>query len=143
MMKDFERFIEEETVQERTPNPSQGKSLKNKSRKRLDYVKYREVSKENADLILEDAYESIREIINAFLISEGYKSYNHEASIVYAFEELDISYEKVNKLNKFRELRNDSKYRGEDITKKEAQDTLELAEDLVPRLSNKFKGKHQ
>ena len=41
-------------------------------------------------------------------------------------------------LNKFRQLRNDSKYRGEDIIAKEAKDVLEMAEKIIPELKNKF-----
>lgn len=138
-MKSFDSFIEEGEVKEKTENPEQAKSLIKKAEKRLKYVGDREITDENADLILEDSYEAIREAIDSFLILHGFKSYSHEASIVYAFENLEIDYESANKLNKFRKLRNNSKYRGEDITKKEAKDTRKKAKKLVPKLKKKFR----
>ena len=137
-MKSFEKFIEDGEVKERTPNPEQAKSLMKKSEKRLSYALNREISDGNADLILEDCYEAVRETLDAFIIKEGYKSYSHEASIVYAFEELNITYNKANKLNKFRKLRNDSKYRGEDIKIKEAEDIRKIAKTTIPKLNSKF-----
>ena len=142
-MKSFDSFKEEGKVKEKTPNPEQAKSLIEKAEKRLNYVKDREITEENADLILEDSYEAIREAIDAFLTLDGYKSYNHEASIVYAYENLEIDYNTANKLNKYRKLRNDSKYRGEDITKKEATDTRNKSEELIPKLKKEFQQRNQ
>lgn len=138
-MKEFERFVEEGEVKKRTPNPSQAENLIQKSRKRLNYAGERPIESENSDLILEDSYEAIREALDAFLVLNGFKSYSHEASIVYGFEELGLSYDKVNRLNKFRKLRNDSKYRGEEVTVKEAEDCLKMAQELLPYLNEKFK----
>lgn len=138
-MKEFEKFIEEGKVRETNPNPSQARSLIQKAGKRLNYVEERETTEENADLILEDSYEAVREALDAFLILDGYKSHSHEASIIYGFENLEIPYSTTNKLNKFRKLRNDSKYRGEDIKKKEAENTLTTAKELIPLLKDKFK----
>lgn len=142
-MKEFKRFLEEEKVQQRTPRPDQAQSLIQKSQKRLKYVEERTIRDDNADLVLEDAYDSIREALDAFLIKNGYKSYSHEATIVYAFEELELSYETVNKLNKFRKLRNDSKYRGEDITTNEAKEVLRTAKNLIPELKDRFQNDSQ
>lgn len=137
-MKEFEKFIEEGKVQEVNQNPAQARSLIQKAEKRLRYVEDRKVTEENADLILEDSYEAVREALDAFLVLDGYKSHSHEASIIYGFENLEIPYGTTNKLNKFRKLRNDSKYRGEDIEKREAEDILKLARDLIPLLREKF-----
>ena len=138
-MKDFQDFIKEGKVEEADSNPAQAKSLIQKADKRLKYVQDREITVENSDLVLEDAYEAIREALDAFLILEGYKSHSHEASIIYSFENLELSYATVNKFNKFRKLRNDSKYRGEDITINEAQKSLSLAKEYIPALKQKFK----
>lgn len=96
------------------------------------------MTEENADLVLEDAYEAIREMIDAFLVKKGFKSYSHEASIAYAQENLDISEAEASKLDKFRKLRNDSKYRGEDVKKSEGQDCLQTAKKLIPRLEDEL-----
>jgi hypothetical protein len=138
-VKEFDKFVEEGKVREVEPNPSQAKSLMDKAEKRLRYAKDREITGENADLILEDSYEAVRESLDSFLVFEGYKSHSHEASIVYGFEQLDIPYGTVNKLNKFRKLRNDSKYRGEDIEKREAKEITEIAADLIPKLREKMR----
>jgi len=102
-------------------------------------VKEREITDQNADLALEDSYEAIREAIDSFLIDNGFNSYSHEASIAYAYEKLELNRSETNKIDHFRKLRNDSKYRGEDITMKQSENCLELAEKLVPQLKNRFK----
>lgn len=102
-------------------------------------MKERKITDENADLALEDSYEAIREAIDSFLITKGFKSYSHEASIAYAYKELELRKSEINKLDQFRKLRNDSRYRGEDITKKQSENCLEIAEKLVPKLRNRFK----
>ncbi|QGA80053.1 HEPN domain-containing protein [Candidatus Nanohalobium constans] len=140
-MKEFEKFIEEGKVRETKPNPSQARSLIQKAEKRLRYVKGRNITEENADLILEDSYEAVREALDAFLVLDGYKPHSHEASIIYGFENLEIPYGTTNKLNKFRKLRNDSKYRGEDIKRKEAEKILKIAKELIPLLKEKFNGR--
>ncbi|MFB6216819.1 MAG: hypothetical protein ABEJ72_07615, partial [Candidatus Aenigmatarchaeota archaeon] len=112
-MKEFEKFLEEGKVQERTSKPDQAENLIRKARKRFEHAEERSLGEGNADLILEDVYEAIREAVEAHMLRAGYKSYNHEASIIYAFEELGLKYSQVNNLNRFRRLRNDSKYRGE------------------------------
>lgn len=59
-MKSFDSFIEEREVKEKAENPEQAKSLIQKAEKRLKYVEDREITDENAGLILEDSYEAIR-----------------------------------------------------------------------------------
>lgn len=140
-MKEFNQFIGEGKVEETQPNPAQAKSLMQKAEKRLKYAKGRKITEENADLILEDSYEAVREALDSFLIYNGFKSHSHEASIIYGFEKLDFDYATANKLNKFRKLRNDSKYRGEDIEKQEAEQITNLANQIIPKLKNKFNQK--
>jgi len=140
-VKEFKQFIEEGKVEKTQQNPAQAKSLMQKAEKRLSYVKERGITDQNSELVLEDSYEAIRESLDSFLILDGFKSYSHEASIIYGFEELDLSYSKANKLNKFRKLRNDSKYRGEDIEKREAEQITEIASEMIPKLKQKFKEK--
>lgn len=140
-MKDFKQFIQESKVEKTESNPAQAKSLIQKAEKRLKYVKDRQITDENADLILEDSYEAITEGLDSFLILSGFKSHSHEASIIYGFEKLDLSYSEANKLNKFRKLRNDSKYRGEDIEKREAEQITKIASKMIPDLKKRFKEK--
>lgn len=133
-MKEFKDYIQNGDVREQTPNPEQADSLFNKGVKRLQYASEKDITEENADLILEDAYEAMREAIDSFLIEAGYNSYSHKASIVYARENLDLAREEFKKIDKARRLRNDSKYRGKDITVKEARDTIQLAERIISKL---------
>ncbi|MFB6245813.1 MAG: HEPN domain-containing protein [Candidatus Nanohaloarchaea archaeon] len=137
-MRSFESFLEKGEVRERTPNPGQAENLIKKAEKRLRYARNREITEENSDLVLEDCYEAIRETIDAFMANQGFKSYNHEATIVFAFEELELEYNTANQLNKLRKLRNDSKYRGEEIRRQEAEGSIEIAEKLIPELRERF-----
>jgi len=135
-MKTFDDFIKQGDVREQTPNPEQAESLFKKGVKRLEYAKDRDVTEDNADLVLEDAYEAVREAIDSFLLKAGYNSYSHKASIVYSRENLNLTEGETNKVDKARRLRNDSKYRGEDVTVTEAEETIELAERTMRKLKD-------
>ena len=64
-------------------------------------------------------YDAIRDILDALLAADGYKSYSHEASIAYlrkySFEDSTLQ-----ELDDFRYLRNSSKYYGRDVSEENA-----------------------
>jgi len=137
-MEKFDRFIRRGDVKDRTPNPDQAESLMEKADKRLSYIQEREITEENASLILEDAYEAMREAVDSLLVKEGYKSYSHEASISFAEHELEMNPPRVNRFNQYRKLRNDSKYRGEKVTVQQSRNCLELAREIIPELKKRL-----
>ncbi|MBS3135556.1 hypothetical protein J4401_01190 [Candidatus Woesearchaeota archaeon] len=57
---------------------------------------------------LENAYELMREAADALLYADGYKSYSHEASIIYLLEN-DFSEHDVLEFDRYRKIRNSIK----------------------------------
>ena len=75
-------------------------------------------------------YESLRELLEALAISQGYKIYNHECYCPFLKEILHKS-TLADSFNQFRKLRNDVNYYGEDITAEEAKIILHETNELI------------
>ena len=128
-MKDFETFLEEEKVKEKSGSPAEARSLRVQAINRFEHqIENAELSKENATFRFEDAYEALRQYLQSFMAEDGYKPYSHEAIIAYSLENDSLNKSEANKLDQFRKLRNDIRYRGETSNMKQAEQMIELAE---------------
>lgn len=131
-MNEFEFYLKEGKVKRKTPDFELSKSLINDSKTRLEKIKKLEI-KEFSKIIFENAYDSLRDALDALLAAEGYKSYSHEASIAYlkkhAFEDSTLK-----ELDNFRYLRNSSKYYGKDISKDEAKMILDFCRKYMEKI---------
>lgn len=130
-MEKFENFIAEGKVKKRTPNPEQAKSMFAKGMKRLSYALIHQLSENNADMVFEDVYDALREMLESFMANEGYKTYSHEAVIAFAGEFFKLAEDDINRMDRYRMLRNDSKYRGENITLNETVDIIQFVKKKI------------
>lgn len=130
-MKKVEDYLKEGRIKKVSKNLGKARSLLERSRKRMESLEEREVGESHAFQALENAYESIRESIESLMAFEGYKSRDHVATIAWAAENLELSESEVNKLHKFRKLRNASRYEAEKITQKQARETIEFGEQFI------------
>lgn len=75
------------------------------------------------------AYDSLREILEALSIKEGYKIYNHECYTYFLKEILkqDLNGEEFDELRK---IRNSINYYGKDLSIREAEDILKRIKKL-------------
>lgn len=93
MVKDFEFFLSKGDVKRQSPNENLSKATFKDSLERLELSKNL-LQKTRPKYVLENAYESMREAADSVLYKEGFKSFSHEASIVYLikkdFNEKDI-----------------------------------------------------
>ncbi|MBS3135109.1 hypothetical protein J4406_01920 [Candidatus Woesearchaeota archaeon] len=137
-MKDFKIFLEDGSIKRITPNKSLIKSLVNDAIKRLDFYKKLRLDNENSKYILENIYESLRELADAVLIKDGYKSYSHEASITYLLK-YNLPLVEINKFDNFRKIRNNSKYYGKPVDLEDSKEIMELAEKLLKDIKNILK----
>lgn len=121
-MNDFELYSKEGKVKRQTPDFELARSLLADSITRIDKIKKLEIN-EFSKIIFENAYDAIRDILDALLAVDGYKSYSHEASIAYlkkyAFEDSTLR-----ELDDFRYTRNSSKYYGKDVSEDDAREIL-------------------
>lgn len=138
-MKDVDYYIDEGRLKKVSADLGKAKGLMNRSLRRLDNAKDQEIGKDNAFQILENTYESLREAVEALMAARGYKSEDHVATIAWGAENLSLSDSKVNKLHKFRKLRNASRYEAEQIIPEQAKEIIDFADGFVQRLEKAVK----
>lgn len=131
-MREFAFFITSKAVKKQSPDKHLASALMKESKDRLQLAKT--LSKiEKPKYVVENAYEAIREQIDAILYAEGFKSYSHEASVAY-LSELGFSATEIGKVDRLRKLRNGIKYYGEEVSQKDATGALVIAEELIRKI---------
>ncbi len=129
-MKEFGFFLQKGEVRRQKPDLNLSAATLREAIERLHFAKE---LKSKPKYILENAYEAMREAADALLYKEGYKSYSHEASIVYCkhkgFNDSDLT-----QFDRFRKIRNGIKYYGEDCSLEDARAALVLAEVVIGKI---------
>ncbi len=112
-MEIFEYYVEKELVRKASPNKERAKSLISDSEERISKINLLDI--ENfSKIVFENIYDAIRDLLDALLLLDGWKSYSHEAAIAYLTKKgFDVSV--VKELDQYRYKRNGSKYYGEPI----------------------------
>jgi len=129
----FEDFIKEGSVRRVSPDRQLARSLVKIAKLRLKNLESISIMDENSFSFIENCYEAIREMIDALMALKGFKSYSHEASVEFLkdFYSLKIGYALVNKVDNYRKIRNDIKYKGLLTTKKEAEEILKNTKTII------------
>lgn len=139
-MEIFEYYIKRKEVVKQKPNPIRAKSLVNDAEGRLKDINLLDMDK-FPKLIFENVYDALRDLCDAILLLDGWKSYSHEASISYLLKKgFDVA--AASELDRFRYKRNGSKYYGEKIGVEEARSIKEFyfrIRDKLRRLSEGLK----
>lgn len=109
-----------------------------KSMNRLEYTKEKTITEKNADFVLEDAYESMREAAQALMSIKGFKPYSHEATISFINDhhKNDFGEADIRMLDYFRQLRNDSVYKAVIITIEDAKSCMSFAETFIMKIKS-------
>ena len=132
MVKEFDFFVKKGEVKRQSPDENLAKATFSDSQERLELSKSLQLTAK-PKYVLENAYESMREAADSILYREGFKSFSHEASIVYllkkGFSESDIS-----ELDRFRRIRNGVKYYGTDCDESDAKAAIALAEKIINKI---------
>lgn len=127
---DFEHYLDQGKVKEKSSNPSEAESLRKRARSKFENMEKLGISDETATDYVENVYESVRMILQSFMAEKGFKPYSHEAIIAYSIDRTGLDMIDANRVNRYRKLRNDLVYRGEAATLEEAEDIRELFLDL-------------
>lgn len=130
----FEKYVEQGNVRETSPDPSQASNLLDSANRKFRNMERLGLSQATATDYLENMYEAVKMLIQAFMAKDGYNPYSHEAIIAYGIDYLDLTAEEANRFNSFRKLRNDISYRGDVATPKEGREIRELFQKLSERL---------
>lgn len=102
------------------------KSSKNKSESESRL----EMSNTTAGSKLSLAYDSLREILEALSLKNGFKIYNHECYAAFLKEVMKESY-KADEFNEIRKVRNAVNYYGKEISVEEANEIIARIKKLA------------
>jgi hypothetical protein len=135
----FEQFIKIGKVKKVSIDLALAKGLIQNAYDDFNLIKNEEITNENASFYLKNCYDCLRSALQSFLTIKGYKSYSHEAIIIFSSENNIISKETANKIDKFRILRNDIEYRAKRALLKETNELISITKTLLPKLNFRLK----
>lgn len=144
-MKPFEYFIQIKEVKKISPDSELAKSLLSEVKIRIEIALEIKLDEKKARIIFELLYDSIRELTDVILAIDGFKSYSHEANISYLNKFKEFETIELMELNRFRKIRNNSKYYGKPA---QLEDAIEIKkafpkirEKLMKIINNKLNNK--
>lgn len=113
---DWRDCIDRGRVKEVKKNPEQARSLIELAKRRFESIEKR-MDYEYPQLLIEDYYEIMKELMSALLAIHGYKSYSHECliSFIRQFYPDTLTQFQLRFLDDLRKLRSDILYRGREI----------------------------
>lgn len=130
---DWEMCCNQHLVKEVTPDKGLIESLKQSSQN---------VIKTNETIILNETtastkvslmYDSVRELLEALALSNGFKIYNHECFTSFLVTKC-VKLQSANKFDRFRKIRNGLRYYGQRINTKEAHSLISEMKGLYTEL---------
>ena len=139
MVKDFDFFLKKGEVKKQSPNKNLTYSTFKDSLERIEFAKQL-LNKSKPKYVLENAYEAMREAADSVLYLKGFKSFSHEASIVYLFKE-GFNEKEIMEFDRFRKIRNGIKYYGKDCEMSDAEQAIQLADKIINKIKEKIRFK--
>ena len=113
------------------------KSLLEKAEIRLKRVDM-DIEEDESSIVFEGIYECLREALQSLMEINGYKPYSHEALISFIKEKKFLSDDKINIIDNYRILRNNSVYKAEKVSLQKCIEALEFAKQTLPEIRNIF-----
>lgn len=138
-MSTFEEYVKRGAVKKQIPAEPRAQALIKSAEKSKRFVEKLADIDENAEHIITEWYDIVRQYIEAQLAREGYKSYSHEATIQFAQEKYSLLLEEKAFLDNVRKTRNDIKYYGKEATKAEAEQTATMLKSLLIKIKGENK----
>lgn len=137
-MRPFEDFLNTEQVKKTFIDKNLIKSLMEQAQRRLHRTEKEIITEENCDFLLEDYYEAMRTLTDAWLYSNGYKSYSHEATIAYLAKDKEFTPMLLEGFDRLRRLRHGTRYYGKRVTIADSKEAQRLAKILFDKLKPKL-----
>ncbi|MCF7872288.1 hypothetical protein K9L97_04615 [Candidatus Woesearchaeota archaeon] len=135
----FKDYLKNKKVVKGTPDMQKVSSLIKMSKNHLKIVEKIELTEETTSIILSQAYESLRQVLEAMALKEGYRVYSHEAYVDFLLEKGEISF--ANRFDRLRKLRNGINYYGKPVSKNITKAALEEIKEMVEYLIKKYLGR--
>ena len=120
---DFKECLKKRIAKEVNEDKELIDSLIKTSQNKFDSEKKLELTEVTSSSKISLLYDSLREILEALAIKNGYKIYNHECYTYFLKEILNESI-KGDEFDELRKIRNSINYYAKDITIEEAKDVL-------------------
>ncbi|MFH1072196.1 MAG: HEPN domain-containing protein [Nanoarchaeota archaeon] len=131
-MKEFEFYLKKNEVKRQKADLMLSHASFHEALDRLAFAN-NIFGKEQDKYVLENAYEAMREAADALLYREGYKSYSHEASIVFLLRK-GFSEQEIAEFDRFRRIRNTIKYSGGSCDREDARMALEFSKRIIDKI---------
>lgn len=137
-MKDFKEFLKSGIVKRQIPNKARAVSLITESTQKKSYLEttMKIIPKEkwNPNVIVDQCYDIIMELIRAKMFQDGYNAGNsHEAEVTYmkiiGFSEAEAKY-----MDEIRYYRNGTKYYGTILNSEYMENVIDFLSNVYPRL---------
>lgn len=127
----FDDFLAQGKVSPRTKDPSLSDGLLKDADERIQQLAIVQL---HPKFRFEQAYECVRELADAFLARDGFKTYSHEAALAYLARLKLITEAELERLDTCRKKRNDSKYYGKSSSEDIYEDLILFLRDIFERL---------
>lgn len=131
---DFKECIKKKIAKEVKKDEELISSLLKTSQNKLDSGNKLELSDITSGSKISLLYDSLRELLEALAIKNGYKIYNHECYTYFLKEILNESI-KGDEFDELRKIRNSINYYAKDISVEEAKNVLERIKELRKEIS--------
>jgi len=132
-MMEFDEFVRQGLVSRHSKDAARTRNLIIESGNRMRFLRSIKKTGENAGYIVENAYDIIRELTEARLSLDGYKSSSHEATVAYlrklGFPEADVIF-----IDEMRKTRHKIKYYGKTVDIDYALSVLEFLGSIYEKL---------
>ena len=132
----FESFIKSGKVIKGEKDFDKSKALIKMSDNSLMTASKIQINETSAAIVLTVTYESMRELLEAMCLREGYKVYSHEAYT--AFLKNINDHELAEKFDRFRKLRNGVNYYGDSVSETLAKSTINEITELNKKIKEKY-----
>jgi len=135
----FEDFVKRGIVRKSSSKNIDVKRVVDSYKSRYNFLKSLPLREDYARYVIENCYDVIRELAEAILEKRGYKSYSHEATILYLKKLDKISDNEFIFIDNLRKIRNKIKYEREDQSVEGAKKVIEFVDKLIPKLLGAIK----
>ncbi len=122
----LKEYLDKGSLKKRSPDINRALSLINVAEITANATLKIPLNEENAIMIFRELYEALRQLGDAKLWKLGYEARQHEPSIKILMDAEIKDKIILNRLDRFRIIRNDANYRGNQITLDQAKEILEF-----------------
>ena len=132
----FENYLKNGKVVKGFADIQKSRALIKMSDNSIATIQAMKINEVNASIVLTISYESLRELLEAMCLREGFKVYSHEAYTAYLKMKNETEF--AAKFDRFRKLRNGVNYYGESVSKEVSEEAFQENLKLNKKIKEKY-----